>query len=176
MPDNLQLLSAKAAKLIGLTGTSAHLFRNDTELAISDLLADNIQHRSGYLPRSKKAKLAAGRLALALHRVLIVLKDADLGFRIHRYFPEAELRRWAKRCEQMAAVKSRKPKPSASAKMRAAMSAYNLMHTYGVPIVTTANSKFCKLAALLYQPLPGERGKDLQHQCRAVVRAKRGRK
>lgn len=145
------------------------------ETAIVDLEYINAQERK---PPFKDTKRAVKRLADALVRVEHALKNKDLPWDVHKFFPHAETSEWRTKMKQAAAAKapvklSRKAaavnatvKPSrkaAAAKHRAVRAALSLMYYSSVP--DTAKGRcFCELAALLY----GERNANLVKQCKAA--------
>ena len=124
-------------------------------------------------PRTKAAKKAAGRLAGALERVEVVLKDRGLDTYIRICFPKAELSRWKLKCQELAKTTSGKLVRTNARKKRLAVGEASwLMDRYGGRAVATKGSDFCRLAALLY----GDAKADLTNQCRAYLRKKRGQK
>jgi hypothetical protein len=133
--------------------------REDVEQAI-----ENLCYQFEFsLRRSKKGKIAALRLAKALRRVDIALKDQNLWFGLKpNSFLRDKLLRWIDSCETTA-TKSRRPndneKPGAFEK-RAAEYAYELM-------------RFEQLAAAL----AGRPNANFHHYCRAILEsAKTGAK
>lgn len=131
------------------------------------------QDRATSRPRTKEAKKAAGRLASALERIEVVLKDRSLDFYIKMFFPKAELLKWKLKCQELAKTTSGKLVRTNAYKKRLAVGdAYRLMTSYGGRAVATKDSNFCRLAALLY----GDPKADLHNQCRSFLREKRGQK
>jgi hypothetical protein len=146
--------------------------REDVEQAI-----ENLCYQFEFsLRRSKKGKIAALRLAKALRRVDIALKDQNLWFGLKpNSFLRDKLLRWIDSCETTA-TKSRRPndneKPGAFEK-RAAEYAYELMSKYDRTISSTKKSRFEQLAAAL----AGRPNANFHHYCRAILEsAKTGAK
>jgi hypothetical protein len=129
--------------------------------------------RDLFARRTKKGKIAAGRLAKALRRVDIALKSDDLFSPLTFYLPHDKLLRWIDHCEAISEKSLNADASTGEAERCAASQAYDLMRRYDRPISTTKRSPFEKLAAAL----SGDVTADFHHYCRAVVRsAKSGSK
>ena len=72
-------------------------------------------------------------------------------------------------CRKFLIRRPKAPRRCEPDKAAAAARALSLMHKYNVRVVTTKKSDFCRLSSVLY----GDPQADLQHHCRAVVRATR---
>jgi hypothetical protein len=143
----------------------------DIEMAIVELQLDVSQLRNDTIHNnSKLAKRAARRLADALRRVEVVLKDKNLDASVHLSFPRNKLRGWIERCDEKARTPSRKSKrTTAEAKRLAVMRACLLLFKHGTSGAAddaARGSRFCRLAALLY----GDPKVDLHNQCAAYLR------
>jgi hypothetical protein len=147
--------------------------REDVEQAI-----ENLCYQFEFsLRRSKKGKIAALRLAKALRRVDIALKDHNLwfGLKPDSFLTRDKILRWIDMCETTTTKSHRRndnEKPGAFEK-RAAEYAYKLMSKYGRTISTTKKSRFEQLAAAL----AGRPNANFHHYCRAILEsAKTGAK
>jgi hypothetical protein len=147
--------------------------REDVEMAIVELDLDVHQLRSDFHLRTKPAKRAAKRLALALRRVEVVLKDQNHDASVYMFFPRTELLKWTARCEEIAETPSGKTKRKiAEAKRLAVSKARGLLFKHGASDAAddaTRGSRFCRLAALLY----GDPNIELHNQCRVLLRESR---
>ena len=138
--------------------------------------------RSGYYGvQTKRQKLAAKRLALALdklERSLDYKKNPDLPVDL-RYcrcrlrdsdevveveVEEPYLRQWRRNAEKLVAKPLRQEKRSNPGGKYAANAAYSLLERYGIPRTISKESKFVRLASVIY----GDPSKGLYEFCRAV--------
>jgi hypothetical protein len=112
-------------------------------------------------PFSKAGKASARRLAAALRRVERELKHVAVHELKAMISPE-QIAAGIKACDEIAATPSYPPKRNADDKRWAAAAARALLQRYKQPVKTTKNSRFCRLAAVLY----GTPDADFQHPCR----------
>jgi hypothetical protein len=170
---------SRAVALIRPRGERQHdACRDDIELAIFDAWFPLHALHAVDHPRTKPAKTAARRLARALRRVEVVLKDKTLDFPIEitASFPRDELLKWGLRCENLAKTPSgRLIRRKAEAKRLAVSEAHSLMSRHGTLDDATKGSRFCRLASLLYETTKadGWPDADLANQCRAFLRSKK---
>jgi hypothetical protein len=120
--------------------------------------------RDLFARRTKKGKIAAGRLAKALRRVDAALKSDDL-FPYLRAFPDWKLAIWIDDCEAIAEKSLDDESGVGEIERYAALRAYDLMRRYGKPVPTTKGSPFERLAATL----SGDATANFHHYCREVV-------
>jgi hypothetical protein len=113
--------------------------------------------------RTKKGKSSARRLAKALRRVDVAMRNPDLFPPLRRYLDHQNLLRWINECETTAESSS---KFETDGERDAAKMAHELMLMYGQPISTTKGSKFEQLAATL----AGRPGDSFHHHCRDFMR------
>ncbi len=154
-----------AVKIIGPAIRQRSACKEDVERALENLKFV----RAFAVRRTKRGKIAARRLASALRRVDVALRNDDLFPGLTRYLPHFKLLLWIKECEATA----RRPPNSdgtewrGSFEKRAAEEAYKLPRKHGRPVSTTKGSKFEQLAAAL----AGDPNAKFHHYCRAVVRS-----
>ncbi|HZN30465.1 MAG TPA: hypothetical protein VFB88_13995 [Xanthobacteraceae bacterium] len=149
----------RAVKIIGEPGC-----KKDVERALEEIEV----WRHLFARRTKKGKIAAGRLAKALRRVDVALKSDDL-FPLLRasYLPDWKLAIWIDHCEALAEKSLGDDAGTGEIERCAASKAYDLMQKYGKPVSTTKRSPFERLAAAL----SGDVTADFHHHCRAAVRS-----
>lgn len=122
--------------------------------------------------KTKPAKMAASRLAVAARRLAAALRDADLDDDLRPSNISAdELTQLARRCDALVATPSGKtPRMKTWRKGLAVYYAYGLMQDYADPPSAVEDAKkgsrFCRLAAIL----SGDPSADLHRGCRARLR------
>jgi hypothetical protein len=123
--------------------------------------------------KTKEGKQAAGRLAKALRRLEVVLKDENLRMlsvaAVTRHMSVEEIGDAASYCEEVQRARTEPLiRKGAEAKRRAVHCAHALLtkHNKREAGNTAKGNRFCKLAALLY----GDPGADLHNQCAAALR------
>ncbi len=135
-------------------------------------------------PPNKATRKATERLADALHRIEVVLKNENLPIDVKLLFPLDQIRKWRERCDDPSKSRTaKKSKPwlnelRAEKKRQAVMCAYVLIRKYGkLGAAEDANrgSNFCKLAALICDYPNAATNTDLSNQCRAVLRERKKR-
>jgi hypothetical protein len=132
--------------------------------AIAELEVDAANRHWVRHPKTKRAKWAAGRLLDALRRVEVVAKSEDQGLVVQLAFSHEMIKSWIERCDEMESEPTRLVARDDSKKTRAAERAFALLRRHGRKVVTTRDSVFCRLAAVLF----GESDADLEHICREV--------
>jgi hypothetical protein len=133
--------------------------------AVKDLIAENGVALANRMPRSKTkaARKAAGRVASALRRLEVALKNENLNSGVWAMLSPVVA--WRPLCEEIAKPPSGKKEPrwGAEEKRIAVRMARQLMLRFSrEKISSKPKSSFCKLAALLY----GKPSADLSNQCR----------
>ena len=145
--------------------------------AVKDLIAENgveLANRKA-MSKTKAARKAAGRVASALYRLEVALKDEDLDAGVKAILSPVVSGQWRKLCEEIAEPPSGKKEPrwGAEEKRIAVQMARQLMLRFSKEKISAKpNSSFCKLAALLY----GKPSADLSNQCKEALSKKRGSK
>jgi hypothetical protein len=147
----------RAVKIIGQPACN-----KDVEQALEEIE----EWRDLYARRTKKGKIAAGRLAKALRRVDVALKSDDL-FPLLRmsYLPDWKLAIWINTCEAIAEKSLDSDAGTGETERCVASKAYDLMRKYGKPVSTTKGSPFERLAAVL----SGDAAANFHHYCREVA-------
>jgi len=170
-PDEIDKRVRKVLALMKPDAARRKWLREDVEDALARLELANTNNWASRQPGRKDAKKAAQRLANALRGVRSALNSEHLGLEILWTLPKREaFNDWIDTCDRLAREKSEKPRPVSDAKMRAASLARELIIKHGRKPTASRNGLFCKVAAAIYVPQVGERGGDLQHQCREVLK------
>jgi hypothetical protein len=153
-----------AVKILG-EGNRRQVDRRQAEVSVRfvDGMKRSLAKQSAKANR-KDGKIAAGRVAKALRRLEVVLKNKDLEAFVRDRFPlsESELRQWREHCEAITRIKLPKPaRRDGVEKQLAAAEAAFLLESHGLPLSVTRRGRFCRLAAVLF----GDTRADLHHQC-----------
>ena len=166
-------LIRRAIDLIKPQSRQCAACREDVEKVTLRLATGGAWLRAKVQGRTKQGKQAVGRLATALRRVEVALKDEELGgiYRglFTRFVSPERLDELVKYYVEVARTPSGKiPRQSAQAKRIAIGKACSLMAKYCASEAgkTAKGSRVCKLASLLY----GKPSTDLSNQCKAALR------
>jgi hypothetical protein len=169
-------LIRRAIDLIRPESKQRALCREDVEKVTLRLATGGAWLRAKVLGETKSGKQAVGRLAMALRRVEVVLKDEKLGGiypgLFTRFISPDRLHELVQYYETVARKPSGAiPRQTAQAKRLAIAQARSLMTTYSASEADNGKkgSRLCKLASLLY----GKPELDLSNQCKAALREKR---
>jgi hypothetical protein len=136
----------------------------DVADAIAELEVDAANRYWVRHPKTKRAKLVAGRLLDALRKVEVLAHSKDQGVFVQLAFPREMISSWIEHCREMEREPTRLVARDDSKKTRAAERAFVLLRRQGRKVVTTNNSVFCQLATVLF----GKPDADLEHVCREV--------
>jgi hypothetical protein len=166
------MLVAKAMEIIGSTAEKPKV-EEAVLLGMAfakSALAAKQAGRLGAL--TKRHKMAAERLALALQRADRARRDADLPAELKTMSSAGllEIEKLRQRATTIAKTKLGQPRPPNEGQWLAVSEAARLLTAHNIPLTTTRTGQFCRLAQLFY----GQPGVNLYHHCCAALKGPNG--